>query len=68
MSEPADTDQPLVISASTIAEIEAIAERDRLAGGPPWEVPDHPDHDQPGGWHHGQLTLGYDVRERRPGA
>jgi hypothetical protein len=50
------TDQPKpLISDETIAEAEAMAERDRLAGGPPWEVPDHPDNFQPGGWHRGQL-------------
>jgi len=47
-------DQPL-ISDSTLVEIAAMEERDRLAGGPPWEVPDHPDNSLPGGWHHGQL-------------
>lgn len=46
--------RPLV-SDATIAEAEAMAERDRAAGGPPWEVADHPDHQLPGGWHHGQL-------------
>lgn len=47
--------RPLV-SDETIAEAAAMAERDRAAGGPPWEVPDHPDSFQPGGWHHGQIT------------
>lgn len=42
--------------AAAIAEAEAMEERDRLAGGPPWEVADHPDNNLPGGWHHGQLT------------
>ncbi len=46
--------RPLV-SSETIAEAAAMEERDRLAGGPPWEVPDHPDHDLPGGWHRGQI-------------
>lgn len=48
-------DDPLIISDETIAEAVAMAERDRKAGGPPWEVPEHPDNFQPGGWHHGQL-------------
>lgn len=59
----ADDDAPLIISPESFAEVEAMAERDRLAGGPPWEVPDHPDNSLPGGWHHGQITLGRDVRE-----
>jgi len=50
----ADGAEPLV-SDETIAEAAAMEERDRLAGGPPWEVPDHPDHNLPGGWHHGQI-------------
>lgn len=45
-----------LISDETIAEVAAMEERDRAAGGPPWEVPGHPDNAQPGGWHHGQLT------------
>jgi hypothetical protein len=45
-----DVQRPL-ISDATITESAAMEERDRLAGGPPWEVPDHPDHDLPGGWH-----------------
>lgn len=47
--------EPL-ISEATIAEAAAMEERDRLAGGPPWEVEDHPDNRLPGGWHHGQIT------------
>jgi hypothetical protein len=47
-------DRPL-ISDETLAEVAAMEERDRLAGGPPWEVPDHPDHGLPGGWHRGQI-------------
>lgn len=50
----AATARPLV-SDETIAEAAAMAERDRAAGGPPWEISDHPDNDQPGGWHHGQI-------------
>ena len=52
------TSQPeptLVISQSTIDDVAALEERDRLAGGPPWEVADHPDHQLPGGWHQGQI-------------
>jgi len=49
MREPLDLD-------AAIKELIEMEERDRLAGGPPWEVPDHPDHDLPGGWHHGQIT------------
>lgn len=45
----------LIISDSTLAEIAAMEERDRLAGGPPWEVPEHPENFRPGGWHHGQI-------------
>lgn len=52
---PKPTPKPL-ISDETIAEAAAMAERDRLAGGPPWEVEDHPDNRLPGGWHHGQIT------------
>lgn len=44
-----------LISDETIAEAAAMEERDRAAGGPPWEVADHPDNAQPGGWHHGQI-------------
>lgn len=40
-----------LVSPETIAEAAAMEERDRLAGGFPWEVPDHPDHGLPGGWH-----------------
>jgi hypothetical protein len=58
----ADSRPPLV-SDSTIAEAAAMEQRDRAAGGSPWEVPDHPDNFLPGGWHHGQLTLGRDIRE-----
>lgn len=50
-----DFPKPLV-SESTIAEAAAMEERDRAAGGFPWEVPDHPDHQLPGGWHRGQIT------------
>lgn len=46
--------KPLV-SDETIAEAGAMEARDRAAGGPPWEVPEHPENFQPGGWHHGQL-------------
>lgn len=46
--------RPLV-SDATIAEAEAMEERDRAAGGPPWEVPAHPENAQPGGWHRGQI-------------
>lgn len=42
--------------ALAIAELGAMEERDRTAGGPPWEIPDHPDHDQLGSWHHGQIV------------
>jgi hypothetical protein len=44
-----------LISDETIAEAAAMEERDRAAGGFPWEVPDHPDNFQPGGWHRGQI-------------
>lgn len=53
-----------VISDSTIAEAAAMEERDRLAGGPPWEVHDHPDHDLPGGWHRRLGTAWPDETER----
>lgn len=46
--------RPLV-SDATIAEAAAMEERDQLAGGFPWEVADHPDHNLPGGWHRGQI-------------
>lgn len=49
-----ESERPLV-SAATIAEVAAMEVRDREAGGPPWEVPDHPDNAQPGGWHRGQI-------------
>lgn len=49
-----NTSKPL-ISDETLAEVAAMEERDRLAGGAPWEVPDHPDHGLPGGWHRGQI-------------
>ncbi len=60
-----DGQQPLVISQSTLDELREIEERDRAAGGFPWEVPDHPDNSLPGGWHHGQITHGRDFREDR---
>lgn len=44
-----------IVSDETIAEAQAMAERDRVAGGPPWEVPAHPDNALPGGWHRGQI-------------
>jgi hypothetical protein len=44
-----------LVSAATIAGAAAMEERDRVAGGPPWEVPSHPENFQPGGWHHGQI-------------
>ncbi len=44
-----------MVSDATIEEAAAIEERDRAAGGPPWEVADHPDHNLPGGWHRGQI-------------
>lgn len=47
--------KPLV-SDETIAEAAAMEARDREAGGPPWEVPAHPENAQPGGWHRGQIT------------
>jgi len=53
-AEPDRQTRPLV-SDETIAEASAMAERDRAAGGSPWEVPDHPDNSLPGGWHHGQI-------------
>lgn len=61
------TDEPnrLIISDETIAEVAAMEERDRAAGGPPWEVPDHPDNFQPGGWHHGQIW-GWRYGEENP--
>lgn len=40
---------------AAVAELKELEARDRAAGGPPWEVPDHPDHDLPGGWHRGQI-------------
>lgn len=49
-----DNTRPL-ISDETLAEVAAMGERDRLAGGSPWEIPDHPDNWQPGSWHRGQL-------------
>lgn len=52
---PGRAAKPLV-SDETIAEAAAMEERDRAAGGPPWEVADHPDNKQLGGWHHGQIT------------
>lgn len=52
---PADR-KPLV-SPETIAEVAAMEERDPKAGGFPWDVPDHPDHDLPGGWHRGQIPV-----------
>lgn len=42
--------------ADAIAELKELEARDRAAGGPPWEVPDHPDHNLPGGWHRGQIN------------
>jgi hypothetical protein len=47
--------RPPLVSDATIAEATAMAERDQAAGGPPWEIADHPENAQPGGWHHGQL-------------
>lgn len=44
-----------IVSDETIAEVAAMEERDRLAGGPPWEVPSHPDNALPGGWHRGRI-------------
>jgi hypothetical protein len=44
-----------LISDETIAEVAAMEERDRAAGGPPWEAPGHPENFQPGSWHRGQL-------------
>ncbi|GGN39077.1 hypothetical protein FHR83_006801 [Actinoplanes campanulatus] len=55
----------LLISDETLAEVAAMEERDRLAGGPPWEIADHPDNFQPGGWHRGQLW-GMSIDEEIP--
>ena len=41
--------------SGALAELDDMAARDRAAGGPPWDVPTHPDHDLPGGWHRGQI-------------
>lgn len=54
LAMPPAAGRPLV-SDATIAEAAAMQERDQAAGGPPWEVPDHPDNQQPGGWHQGQI-------------
>jgi hypothetical protein len=48
-------DVPPLVSDATIAEVTDMEARDRAAGGSPWEVADHPDHDLPGGWHRGQM-------------
>lgn len=56
MSALSETITSLVISDATIAEVAAMEARDREAGGPPWEVADHPENPQPDGWHHGQIT------------
>jgi hypothetical protein len=55
---PSVTGPKPLISPETIAEAEAMEERDRRAGGFPWEVPDHPDHQLPGGWHRGKINTG----------
>lgn len=55
-----DRRKPLV-SQETIDEAAAMEARDREAGGFPWDVPEHPDNFQPGGWHHGQI-FGTDAR------
>lgn len=46
--------RPLDVSQA-VAELDAMSARDRAAGGPPWNVPTHPDHDLPGGWHRGNI-------------
>jgi hypothetical protein len=46
--------RPLDVSQA-VAELDAMSARDRAAGGAPWEVPTHPDHDLPGGWHRGNI-------------
>jgi hypothetical protein len=50
-----ETERRPLVSDETIAEAAAMEERDRAAGGPPWEVPEHPENAQPGGWHRGQI-------------
>jgi hypothetical protein len=48
--------RPVGNLGQALKELAELEDRDRAAGGPPWEVPDHPDHDLPGGWHRGQIT------------
>lgn len=38
---------PPLISPESIADVDAVAARDRAAGGPPWEIPSHPDNVPP---------------------
>ena len=46
---------PVLDVRQAVAELDAMSARDRAAGGAPWDVPTHPDHNLPGGWHRGQI-------------
>lgn len=58
-----ESERKPLVSDSTIAEAAAMEARDREAGGAPWEVADHPENAQPGGWHRGQI-IGTEVAAR----